>query len=84
MPRGQRAQPGRKKGNAKTVRGADPHGAGHVFTLAGNLGARGDHVGFHAFRRCQQLLARRRQFRACRQAVKELCANRFLQRRHPP
>ena len=80
MLRGQRAEPRREEGDAETVGRADAHRARNILALAGDLGAGGDHVGFHALGDGQETLAGRRQFAAGGEAAKQLCAERLLER----
>ena len=78
--RGQRAEPRGEIGDAETVRRADPHRAGDRLAFAGDLGARGDHVGLHALGDAEEALAGRRQLAAGGMAAEQLCAERLLQR----
>ncbi len=83
MLRGQRAEPRREEGDAETVGRADAHRARHLLAFAGDLGAGGDHVGFHALGDGEEALAGRRQLAAGGEPAKELCAERLLQRGDP-
>ena len=76
----QRAEPRRQKGDAETVGRADAHRAGNGLVAAGKLGARGDHVGFHALGDGEEALAGRRQLAAGGEPAKQLCAERVFQR----
>ena len=77
---GQRAEPRREIGDAEAVRRADPHVAGDLLAFAGELGARGDHVGLHALGHAEEALAGRRQFAAGGMAAEQLCAERLFER----
>ena len=77
---GQRAEARREIGDAETIRRADAHRAGDRLAFAGDLGARGDHVGLHAFGDAEEALAGRRQLAARRVAAEQLCVERRLQR----
>ena len=82
MQRRQRAEARRQEGDAEAIRRADAHRAGNVVAFAGDFGAGGDHVGFHALGDIEEALAGRRQFAAGRQPAEQFCVERLFQRRH--
>ena len=75
----QRAEPRRQEGDAETVGRADANRAGDGLVAAGEFGACGDHVGFHALGNCEEALAGGRQLAAGGEPAKELCAKRIFQ-----